>query len=198
MQPDTCSRSLPVEAVWPWAYSSTRVDRRLVLLGSWAIAALAQVRIPVSPIPITGQTLGVLLVGALRGSRQGPLSVIIHLAQGVIGLPVFAGGTTGIAALTGPRGGYLVGFVVAALLVSWLSERGWGRQSATAAAPMLLGNVCIYALGLPWLASFTGYQAALRHGLICFIPGDPLKLLLAATIASSGWLVLLHRGGDRR
>lgn len=194
MKTEACNCALLVEAVWPRADSGTRVDWRLVLLGSWGIAGLAQVRIPISPVPITGQTLGVLLVGALLGSRQGPLSVSIYLGQGLIGLPVFAGGTAGITRLTGPTGGYLAGFVVAALVVGWLSERGWGRRFTTAAVAMLIGNACVYALGLPWLASFTGYRAALRLGLAPFIPGDLLKILLGAIMLSSGWsLIALRR-----
>lgn len=198
MHTDACDCPFPVGAVWSRSDCRARVDWRSILLGSWLIAVLAQVRVPIGPVPITGQTLGVLLVGALLGSRQGPLSVTIYLGQGFIGLPVFTGGTTGLARLTGPTGGYLIGFVVAALVVGWLSERGWSRRFTTAAAAMLLGSVCVYALGLPWLASFIGTGAALRLGLLCFIPGDLLKLLLAAAAVSGGWLVLSGQRVDRR
>jgi len=197
MHTDACDCPFPVEAVWPRPDSRAGVDWRLIVLGSWLIAVLAQVRIPIGPVPITGQTLGVLLVGALLGSRQGPLSVAIYLGHGLIGLPVFAGGTTGLARMMGPTGGYLVGFVVAALVVGWLSERGWSRRFTTAAAAMVVGNLCVYAVGLPWLASFTGTRAALRLGLIGFIPGDLLKLLLAAATVSSGWLALSRQRDNR-
>lgn len=198
MHTDACDCPFPVEAVRVRPDSRVGDDWRLIVLGSWLIAVLAQVRIPIGPVPITGQTLGVLLVGALLGSRQGPLSVSIYLGYGLIGLPFFAGGTTGIARLMGPTGGYLVGFVVAALVVGFLSERGWRRRFTTAAAAMVIGNVCVYAVGLPWLASFIGARAALRLGLICFIPGDVMKLLLAAATVSSGWLVLSRQRVDRR
>ena len=198
MHTDACYGPFPVEAVCVRPDSRVGVDWRLVLLGSWLIALLAQVRIPIGPVPITSQTLGVLLVGALLGSRQGPLSVAIYLGYGLIGLPVFAGGTTGMGRLMGPTGGYLVGFVVAALVVGFLSERGWRGRLRRAAAAMVIGNVCVYAVGLPWLASFMGARAALRFGLICFIPGDVLKLLLVAATVSSGWLVLPRQRGDRR
>jgi len=166
MHIDACDRPFPVEAVWPRPESRVGVDWRLIVLGSWLIVVLAQVRIPIGPVPITGQTLGVLLVGALLGSRQGPLSVAIYLGHGLIGLPVFTGGTTGMARLMGPTGGYLVGFIVAALVVGFLSERGWRRRFTTAAAAMVIGNVCVYAVGLPWLACFIGARAALRVAMI--------------------------------
>lgn len=124
-----------VDAVWP-----KKGRRRLVFLvvaGSVLIALLAQLEIPLQPVPITGQTFGVLLVGALLGSRLGAVTVLTYLAWGAIGLPVFAGGISGPARLVGPTGGYLVGFVGAAFLVGWLSERGWDRRILTTAVAML-------------------------------------------------------------
>jgi biotin transport system substrate-specific component len=167
-------------------------DAILVLAGSLLIGLSARlaIRLPFSPVPITGQTMAVLLAGALLGSRRGALSVLAYLGEGMAGLPVFAGGAGGIAHLAGPTGGYLAGFVLAALVVGWLAERGWDRHPGTTALAMLLGNAAIYALGLPWLAAFVGGERALVLGLYPFLAGDLLKLALAAALLPVGWKVV--------
>jgi len=104
-----------------------------------------------------------------------------------MGLPVFAGGTGGLARLTGPTGGYLIGFVIAAFVVGRLSEKGWDRRFTTTAMAMLIGNAVIYALGLPRLAAFVGWEAVLKVGLFPFIPGDLLKIILAAVALPQAW-----------
>lgn len=155
-----------------------------------ALAAQVAIPLPFSPVPITGQTLAVLLTGVLLGSRRAGLSMLTYLVEGGVGLPVFAGGKAGVFHLLGPTGGYLVGFVVAASLVGWLAERGWDRRFISAFAAMLLGNVVIYAVGLPWLAYFVGIEKVLLAGLLPFIPGDLVKLLLATTMLPWGWKLL--------
>lgn len=167
-------------------------DFALVLGGSLFIALSAQIAIPLpfSPVPITGQTLAVLLSGALLGSRRGGLCLLAYLAEGLTGLPVFAGGTAGLSHLLGPTGGYLVGFVVAAYITGLLAERGWDRRIITTFLAMLLGNIVIYAFGLPWLARFSGVERVLSLGLYPFIPGDLLKLALATMLLPSGWKML--------
>jgi biotin transport system substrate-specific component len=167
-------------------------DVALVLGGSLFIALSAQIviRLPFSPVPITGQTLAVLLVGALLGSRRGALSVVAYLAEGAMGLPVFAGGGTGIVWLLGPTGGYLLGFVPAAFITGWLAERGWDRRVETTLLLMLAGNVAIYAVGLPYLASITGFDRVLHLGFYPFIVGDIAKCLLAAALLPSAWRLL--------
>ncbi len=172
--------------VWPrtlWR------DGVLVVAGSVLIALAARVALPLpfTPVPVTGQTFAVLLVGALLGSRRGALSVGLYLAEGALGLPVFAGGASGTARLLGPTGGYLLGFVLAAGLVGHLCERGWDRRVSTTALAMLVGNVAIYLLGLPWLACFVGPEKALPLGLWPFIPGDLMKIALAAGLLPAGW-----------
>lgn len=174
-----------VEAVWP--KSNLKREIALVLVSSWLIALTAQVVIPLQPVPITGQTFGVLLVGALLGSKRGAITALVYLIQGVMGLPVFAGGTAGVGKLAGPTGGYLIGFVVAAFAVGWLSERGWDRRFTTTAISMLIGNAAIYALGLPWLATFVGWESVLKVGLFPFILGDLLKVILAAVALPQAW-----------
>ena len=167
-------------------------DVALILCGSLFIALSAQVAIhlPFSPIPVTGQTLAVLLAGALLGSRRGSLCLLAYLAEGVLGLPVFAGGAAGPARLAGPTGGYLVGFVAAAYVTGLLAERGWDRRVVATLLAMLLGNAAIYAFGLPWLAAFVGSERALSLGFYPFIVGDFLKLALAASLLPSGWRML--------
>lgn len=164
-------------------------DAVLVVGGSAFIALCAQlsVRLPISPVPVTGQTLAVLLVGAVLGSRRGVLSVISYLIQGILGLPVFAGGMSGITYLVGPTGGYLVGFVAAAYVTGKLAERGWDRRVATTFLAMLLGNLALYVLGLSWLSIFVGASKVLQLGLYPYIPGDVAKLTIAALALPWAW-----------
>ncbi len=165
----------------------------LVLAGSVLVALSAQIELPMWPVPITLQTLAVLLVGGVLGSRLGTLSLILYLFEGAIGLPVFAGGTGSLAHMAGPTAGYLFGFVAAAYLVGWFCERGWDRKVGTAVIVMLLGSVTIYLFGLPWLARFTGLEQVLQLGMIPFIPGDILKAIVAAIMLPIGWKLLVKR-----
>ncbi len=182
------------EVIWP------QIDRRreffLILASSWMVALAAQIVVPLQPVPVTGQTLCVLLVGAVLGSRRGALAVLTYLAQGAMGLPVFAGGTGGLARFAGPTGGYLIGFVVAAFVVGWLSEQGWNRRFATTAVSMLVGNAVIYAFGLPWLAIFLGWEAVLNAGFFPFVPGDLFKIVLAAVALPQAWAWVNARDGQ--
>lgn len=165
-------------------------DAALVVVFSLINAAAAQVSIPLpfTPVPITGQTLTVLLTGALLGSRLGALSLLLYLAEGAAGLPVFAAGRSGLVTLVGPTGGYLIAFPVAAFLVGWLAERGWDRRVSSTALAMVLANLVIYAGGVSWLAHFVGglKQAAVK-GMVPFLPGDAIKLALAALLLPAGW-----------
>lgn len=166
-------------------------DAVLIIGGSLFIALCAQFTIHIGPVPITGQTLAVLLTGMLLGSRLGSLSVLAYLAEGIAGLPVFApGGPLGVARLLGPTGGYLLGFVAAAYVTGLLAERGWDRKMTTTLLTMLIGNAVIYAFGLPWLGLFVGIENALPLGLYPFIIGDILKALVAATSLPIGWRLL--------
>lgn len=166
-------------------------DAILVIGGSLFIALCAQFTLHIGPVPITGQTLGVLLTGVLLGSRRGSLSVLAYLVEGIAGLPIFApGGPLGLTRLLGPTGGYLIGFAAAAYVTGLLAERGWDRKPATALAAMLIGNVVIYAFGLPWLALFAGIENTLPLGLYPFIFGDLAKAFLAAALLPIGWKLL--------
>ncbi len=173
------------EKVWPQTGMARNII--LVLAGSWLIAMTAQITLPIGPVPITGQTLGVLLIAALLGSRLGAGSVLAYLAQGAAGLPFFAGGMGGTAVFVGPTAGYLVGSVVAAFVVGWLAERGWDRTPARTVVVMLLGTAVITLFGLLWLAQFTGWGNVLALGMIPFIPGDILKVMMAAVLLPTMW-----------
>ncbi|MDW8185453.1 MAG: biotin transporter BioY [Anaerolineae bacterium] len=168
----------------------------LILGGSLFAALMAQIAIPLpfTPVPITGQTLAVLLVGASLGSRRGALSIAAYVLEGALGLPVFAGGAAGISRLQGPTGGYLIGFIAAAFITGWLAERGWDRRPLSTALAMLAGNAVIYLFGLPWLAlflgGFLGPKGAIALGLLPFIPGDLLKLALATLLLPSTWWIV--------
>jgi len=159
-----------------------------VIAGSMLIALSAQlsVRLPLSPVPITAQTLAVLWVGALLGSKQGAVSVLSYLAAGLVGLPVFASGRAGAVVLAGPTGGYLIGFVAAAYATGWLFEHGWDQGIGSTAMAFLVGNGMIYLLGVPWLSLFVGPQRAIATGLMPFLLGDGLKWMMATAALALG------------
>ena len=163
-------------------------DAALIVVFSALVALTAQVEIPLRPVPITLQTLGVLLTGALLGSSRGVLALLLYLAEGAVGLPVFAGGMSGVAYMLGPTGGYLVGFVVAAGLVGWLAERGWDRRPAWTVLAMVAGNLAIYVFGVVWLAVLLGdLRTALVQGALVFVIGDLIKIVIAALVLPGGW-----------
>ncbi len=165
-----------------WQRTALWQEALLLVIASGWVALMAQIEIPLWPVPITGQTFGVLLVGAALGSRRGALSLILYLTEGALGLPVFAGGAAGISRIAGPTGGYLIGFVAAAFVIGWLCERGWDRHFLTMALAMLTGNLVIYLFGIPWLAQFTGWEKVWAAGLLPFLPGDLLKWIFAALV----------------
>jgi biotin transport system substrate-specific component len=170
-----------------WPQLSLHRDILLILTGALLVALCSRVEIPLRPVPITGQTFGVLLVGALLGSRRGAMSLLSYLALGAAGFPVFASGAYGPARFFGPTGGYLAGFVLAAALVGWLSERGWDRRSLTTILAMALGMLVIYACGVTWLAHFVGWGQVLTVGVFPFLLGDSFKIALAALALPLGW-----------
>ena len=189
MRPEAATLRL---AVLP--HAGLLADVLLVVLGAGLVAASAQVSIPLpfTPVPITGQTFAVVLVGASLGTVRGTSSLMLYVLAGIAGAPVYADGAHGWAQITGATGGYLVAFVVAAALVGWLAERGWDRRFSSAVAAMLTGNVVIYLIGLPWLAVVldTRLEETLEAGLYPFVPGDMLKLYLAGALLPSAWRVV--------
>lgn len=173
---------------------SLALDIVLVVAGAALTAVLAQVTIPMYPVPITGQTLAVLLVGATLGWARGAASLGLYLVLGLVGLPVYApqddgSHLTGLAALAAPSFGYIVGFVFAAAAIGWLSERTWDRHVLKALATFVGGSLIVFALGLPWLGAVTGgtFAQVLEWGLIPFIPGGIIKALIAAALLPLAW-----------
>src|SRR5437773_7262909 len=164
----------------------------LVIGFSLLTAASAQVVIPMWPIPITGQTFAVLLTGALLGSRLGAMAMIAYLLEGASGLPFFAGGHGGLLHLMGPSGGYLIAFPAAAYITGAFAEHGWDRHFLTAAAAMAIGSVIIMLSGWLWY-SFVVHTSPLLmlfDTVLKFVPGDIIKICLAAAVLPSGWKLI--------
>jgi biotin transport system substrate-specific component len=166
----------------------------LVIGFSLLTALSAQIVIPIGPVPITGQTFAVLLTGALLGSRLGAMAMIAYLVEGACGLPFFAGGMAGLPHLLGPTGGYLIAFPAAAFITGAFAEQGWDRRFFTAAAAMAIGSIVIILCGWLWFSylTHTSPLVALQLTALKFIPGDIIKISLAAAVLPSGWK-LLHR-----
>jgi biotin transport system substrate-specific component len=167
-------------------------DGALVAGFSLLVGLSAQVAIPLpfTPVPVTLQTLMVLATGALLGSRRGAGAILLYIAEGAAGLPVFAMGRSGPAHLAGPLGGYLVGFVAAAFLAGLICERGWDRNGLLAFAGLLVADLAIYLPGLLWLGAFTGFSRVLVLGALPFLAADVLKAAACAALLPVGWRFL--------
>jgi len=167
------------------------VIRDIALIFSFAIltALGGKLKIEIGLVPITFQTFSVLLAGALLGSKRGAFSQLTYLILGLAGFPWFARGG-GIQYILSPTFGYLIGFVLAAYLVGWLSENGFDRKIETALVMMLMGNIVLYIPGLLWLAKFAGFEKVLAVGFYPFLLGDLLKVILASLILPLGWKII--------
>lgn len=165
----------------------------LVLAGSILLTVSAKIQVPFYPVPMTLQTLVVLLIGIVFGWRMGFATVLVYLAQGAMGIPVFAGTPEkglGLLYMAGPTGGYLVGFALAAGLTGWLAERGLDRSVIGTAIAMIAGNSVIYLFGLGWLANFVGFEKAVALGMSPFLFGDLVKIMLATASLPLIWKFL--------
>lgn len=171
----------------------------LIGLGALFIYLTAQIYIAREPVPLTGQTFGVLTVGAALGFRRGFAAVALYVLLGIVGLPFFAEGKGGLAVLVGGRGGYLIGFAIAGAVVGRLAELGWDRQILGSLGAMLIGEVIIYAIGLPWLMVAGGYtvQETIGFGFTPFIAWDAAKIAIAASVFPLGWWMVERRPDDR-
>lgn len=179
------------------ATRSLATDLGLIAAGTALTAAAAQISIPMWPVPITGQTFAVLFVGTVLGATRGAISMGFYMLLGAVGLPIFTAGKSGLAYIAGPTGGYLIGFVLAAVVTGWLAQRQWDRKVLGTFVSFLAGTVAIYAVGLPWLSVALGQlglphdlAATLQAGLLPFIPGDILKAALAAALVPTTWKLL--------
>ena len=162
----------------------------LVIGGSILLALSAHIKVPFYPVPMTMQTMLVLMIGMAFGPRLGFATIMAYLAQGAMGLPVFAGGA-GLAYMAGPTGGYLFGFAVAAIVTGFLAEKGWGKSVGSTALAMVIGNIVIYAFGVTYLSSIVGgFDKAIQFGLAPFIYGDLLKIVIATAALPLAWKYL--------
>jgi biotin transport system substrate-specific component len=175
------------------------VSTALVLGGALLTAGAAQVSVPLWPVPITGQTLAVLLVGSALGARRGAMSMLVYALLGVVGLPVFADGSSGAGVLVGPSGGYIVGFIAAAALVGWVAERFGDHPLQNAVLSFTLGTVVTFAAGMGWLAVSLGLdlQQTLEDGLYPFVIGGTVKALVGASVISLGWTAAVRSSTSR-
>lgn len=166
-------------------------DAVLVVAVAAITAVAAQVRIELSPVPITGSTFAVLLGGAALGPLRGSLAQALYVAVGIAGLPVFTGGASGWAYFTGATAGYLVGFVVASAVVGALARRGMDRRVPGAAVAFAVGSVVIYLFGVPWLMQVSGMplREAVVAGAGVFVVGDLLKAAAAAALLPAAWRI---------
>lgn len=178
-------RIIPDEGAARWVANAA-----LVVAGSLVLWASAKIQVPFYPVPMTLQTLAIMAIAASFGMRLGIAAVLLYLAEGAFGLPVFAGTPEkgiGLAYMIGPTGGYLVGFVLAVGLVGWLAERGFDGNVFKLFGVMLAGDVVIFALGIFWLGTMLGWdKPILDWGLYPFILGDVTKIALAASAVVAG------------
>jgi biotin transport system substrate-specific component len=178
------------DALWSPAAGSN-IARAIVLavIGSVLLTISAKIQVPFWPVPMTMQTLVVLVMGVAYGWRLAGATVLLYLAQGALGLPVFAAGG-GLAYMAGPTGGYLVGFLLATFAVGWLAERGWDRSVGGTLAAMLVGTVIIFACGIAWLSTLIGLPQAISAGLMPFLLSEVVKIALATALVSFAWRLL--------
>jgi biotin transport system substrate-specific component len=197
MQSDVTSRALAV-AVWPETVNRAVQAVVLVLAGTAILAISAKTQVPFWPVPMTLQTLAVMAIAAAYGSNLAVATVIAYIAEGLAGIPVFAGAAAGPAYVLGPTGGFLLAFVAGAAIVGFAADRGDSRSFAKLAIAMVLADVVIFALGLVWLGAAVpkiGYSAKLLSiGLYPFVLGDLLKIALASMLIPAVWGLVGRKG----
>ncbi len=190
----TSNPTLLADILMPGRENSLVKNIILAVVGSMILWACAKIQVPFYPVPVTMTTFAVLVIGMAYGWKLGAATILLYLAEGAAGLPVFAGTPEkgiGLAYMLGGTGGYLIGYVLAAALCGWLAEKGWDRNTVTTALAMLFGNIVLYIPGLLWLGILFGWdKPILEWGLIPFIPGDLLKLALAAVTLPLIWKTL--------
>src|SRR5215203_3514922 len=172
----------------------------LAIVFSLFIAACAQFSIQIGDVPITGQSFAVLLTGALLGSRLGAAAVIAYLIEGAVGLPFFAGGTGGLVRFIGPTAGYLVAFPAAAFITGAFAEHGWDKRYPTAVAAMAIGSAIILLGGWAWysILTHTPPVVAFKLSVLRFLPGDVIKIALAAAVLPTGWALLKRKASGNQ
>lgn len=182
-----------VGLLWPAQASRAGEATRaavLLALGNLLLVISAKVQVPIPPVPVTLQSLVVLLLGAAYGWRLGTATVVLYLVEGALGLPVFANAGAGPLYFAGPTGGFLIGFVATAFVVGLLAERGWDRPLARLVALMAIGHAIMFAVGLAWLAVLFGPAKAWAFGALPFLWGTAVKTALAAALMQAGWAIV--------
>lgn len=192
-----------IDQIWPTHARTNQILRgtALALIGTLLLIIAAKIQVPLWPVPMTMVTFVVLGLGMIYGWRLAGATMVLYLAQGAIGLPVFSGtpqSGIGLAYMTAGTGGYLIGFVLAAVTVGWLAESGWDRTMLGTVLAMLIGNVVIYVPGVLWLGFFMGWdKPILEMGFFPFILGDVLKLALATFMMPMAWQLMGARSSQR-
>jgi biotin transport system substrate-specific component len=179
---------------------SLAVDLVLIAAGAALTAIAAQVAVPMWPVPITGQTLAVLLVGMSLGALRGGLSMTLYAVLGIVGLPVFSDSSSGWGVIAGPTGGYIIGFILSAVLIGWLAQRSWDRRILRSFLAFLAGTVVTFVVGNIWLGAWLGaagfpndLNSVLAAGLYPFIVGGVVKAALGAGIIALGWFAVSRK-----
>ncbi|MBT3991508.1 MAG: biotin transporter BioY [Rhodospirillaceae bacterium] len=181
-----------------WPASTDSLLRKIILAvaGTALLTVSAKIQVPFYPVPMTMQTFAVLVIGMAFGWRLGAVTVLLYLAEGAFGLPVFAGTPAkgiGLAYMAGPTGGYLAGFLASAMAVGYLGERGWDRNFLTTLAAMILGTALIFGFGYVWLSHLIGMAKAFQFGVLPFLWGAAFKIALAALVLPFCWKFLTRK-----
>lgn len=169
----------------------------LAVVGSLLLTVSAKTHVPFWPVPMTMQTFAVMVIAMAFGPRLGAATVALYLIEGAFGLPIFSGTPErglGLAYMTGPTGGYLAGFLAAAVVLGGLARRGWDRGLLRGVAAFLIGDAVIFICGIGWLSALIGFDKALAAGLVPFLPGEALKVALAAALMVAGWRLFGRKG----
>lgn len=187
----TMPASTLAATLWPSRSAGLTRPALLVAGGICLITLGAKASVPFWPVPLTLQTLAISVVAAAYGFRLGVATVASYLMAGLLGVPVFAGMTTGIAPFMGPTGGFLLGFLLMAAIIGAAADRGWDRAWPRILAAMALANVIVFLPGLAWLGTFTGYGARLvATGVTPFVVGTVVKTALAAALMPAAWALV--------
>jgi biotin transport system substrate-specific component len=192
-QADTLAQPTLIDTFIPAATDNWLYKAILVLAGTALLTLSAKIQVPFYPVPMTMQTFAVLVIGMAFGWKLGGLTVLAYLLEGAVGLPVFAGTPAkgiGLAYMAGPTGGYLVGFVVSALTVGYLAEKGFDRSIVATLIAMVIGTALIFLCGYVWLSELIGLEKAFKFGVLPFMWGAVFKIGLAAAILPLCWKVL--------
>jgi biotin transport system substrate-specific component len=193
MSDTSTTQATLANVLWPASMHNLARMALLAIAGTALLTLSAKIQVPFYPVPMTMQTFAIMVIAMAFGWKLGAATVVLYLLEGAFGLPVFAGTPAkgiGIAYMTGPTGGYLLGFFLAAGLTGWLAQRGWDRNVVTTLAAMVAGTAVIYLFGFAWLSTLIGAAKAWQFGVFPFLLGDAFKIALAAALMPLLWRVV--------